>query len=143
MPQFESMTLPPRLPLIVTTGNRGRTFTKDSRLVNCYLETDKQGELWVYKRPGTLEFQSLGAANARGLWHWQGDVYSIFGGTLYRNGVSVGTGLNQSNGVYRFSSILGGTPKLVLGNGLKTYAYNVAGGLTSDFNTIDPDFPAT
>lgn len=143
MPQFESMTLPPRLPLVVTTGNRGRTFTKDSRLVNCYLETDKQGELWVYKRPGTLEFESQGASIARGIYHWRGDVYSIFAGTLYRNGVSVGTGLSQLNGVYRFSSILGGTPKLVLGNGLKTYAYSVAGGLTSDFNTIDPDFPAT
>lgn len=143
MAQLESMTLPPRLPLIVTTGNRGRAFTKDSRLVNCYIETDKQGELWVYKRPGTLEFQSQGASNARGVFNWQGDVYSIFAGTLYRNGVSVGTGLNQTGGTYRFSSILGATPKLVLGNGEKTYAYSVAGGLTADLNSIDPDFPAT
>lgn len=142
MPQFESMVLPPRLPLVITTGNRGRSFTKDSRLVNCYIETDDQGELWVYKRSGTLEFESQGASTGRGIFYWQGDVYSIFAGTLYRNGVSVGTGLDQTNGTYRFSSILGGTPKLVLGNGVKTYAYSVAGGLTADLNSIDPDFPA-
>jgi hypothetical protein len=143
MPQADSMVLPPRLPLVVTTQNRGRSFNKDSRLVNCYLETNEQGELWVYKRPGTLEFQSQGAANARGLYYWQSDVYSIFAGTLYRNGVSVATGLEQTGGTYRFSSILGATPKMVLGNGQKTYAYTVAGGLTSDLHTIDVDFPLT
>lgn len=143
MPQADSMVLPPRLPLIVTTRNRGRTFNKDSRLVNCYLETDEQGELWVYKRPGTSQAASLGAAVGQGLFNWQGDVYSIFSGTLYRNGVSVGTGLDQIGGTYRFSSILGANPKMVFGNGQKTYAYSVAGGVTADLHTIDVDFPLT
>lgn len=142
MPQAETMVLPPRLPLVITTGNRGRSYTKDSRLVNCYIEVDKQGELWVRKRPGIADAMTLGAAaTGRGLFNWEGDVYAILAGTLYRNGVSVATGLEQTGGTYRFSSIKGATPKLVLGNGQKTYAYTVAGGLTSDLHTIDVDFP--
>lgn len=140
--QMESMMLPPRLPLVVQTQNRARTVGKDARLVNCYIETDEAGELWVYKRPGILEASNIGTANGRGGWYWRGDSYFIFNGTLYRNGVSVGTGLDQTNGTYRFSSILGATPKLVFGNGAKTYAYTVAGGITLDLHTIDVDFPA-
>ena len=34
-------------------------------------------------------------------------------------------------------------PILIFGNGVKTYAYTVAGGITSDLNSIDIDFPAT
>jgi hypothetical protein len=77
-----------------------------------------------------------------GLYVWDGDLYSIFGDTLYRNSISVGT-VDDTNGVYQFSEILGATPKLVLGNGVKAYAYTVAGGLTADLHSIDVDFPET
>lgn len=122
MPQIESMVLPPRLPLVVTTANRGRSFTKDSRLVNCFLETNKQGELWVYKRPGTVTGVTL-SGTGRGLNYWRGNVYSIFGNSLFRDGVVVGTLLDTTGGTYRFSAILGATPKMVFGNGKKTYTY--------------------
>lgn len=135
MPQMESMVLPPRLPLVVTTTNRGRAFTKDSRLVNCYLETDKQGELWVYKRPGTLTAATLAVAPGRGINYWRGDVYAIFGNSLFRNGVVVATLLDETGGTYRFSAILGGTPKMVLGNGKKTYAYGEFQVLLSSVTT--------
>lgn len=141
MPQMESMVLPPRLPLVVLTSNRNTTYTKDARLVNCYLETNEQGEVWVYKRPGLTEANASVVSTGRGAYQWAGDTYTIFDGTLFRNNVSVGSGLDQSAS-YRFSSILGATPKLVFGNGAKTYAYTVAGGITSDLHTIDIDFPA-
>lgn len=141
MAQFESMTVPPRLPLVVTQGNRNRTLTKDSKLVNCYMEID-EGQVWVFGRPGLTERFSGPAGLGQGTFNWRGDVYSILAGFLYRNGVNVGA-VDSSNGVYRFSSILGAIPKMVFGNGAKTYAYTVAGGITADLNSIDPDFPAT
>lgn len=142
MTQMESMVLPPRLPLVVITGNRNTSYTKDARLVNCYIETNEQGEVWVYKRPGLIEADTTVTAIGRGAYFWQGDYYTIFAGTLFRNGTSVGSGLDETNGDYRFSSILGATPKLIFGNGKKTYAYTVAGGITADLHTIDTDFPA-
>lgn len=143
MAQFESMTLPPRLPLVVTTQNRNSSFTKDARLVNCYIETDDQGELWVYKRPGYEAAFSVGASSGRGVYKWQGVTYSIFAGQLYADGVAISgaDGLDQTNGVYRFSAIKGAVPKMVFGNGKKTYAYDPVGGLTSDLHSIDEDFP--
>lgn len=143
--QYESVTIPPRLPLVVLTGNRSDNFDKDSRLVNCYMEVNQQEEIWVIKRPGLVEADAVSTDGSagRGVYLWRGDVYSIFAGTFFRNGVSILSGLDETNGVYRFSSILGATPKLVLGNGAKTYAYDVANGLSSDLHTIDADFPTT
>ena len=143
MPQFESVLIPPRLPLVVTMENRDGTFTKDSRLVNCYVETNTAKELWIRKRPGLTVAVTTVASSGHGVFNWLGDVYAIFNGTLFRNGVSVGSGLNQANGVYTFNQILGATPKMLFGNGLKTYAYTVAGGITSDLNTLNVNFPAT
>jgi len=141
--QYPSVAQPPRLPLVVVTSNRNESVTKDARLVNCYIEVTKEGELDIYKRPG-LSLNAVIALNqpGRGLFFWQGDSYAVYGSVLYRNGVSVGTGLDTTNGLYKFDSILGATPKLILGNGAKTYAYTVAGGLTANLNSIDSDFPA-
>lgn len=145
MGQFQTVELPQRLPLVVFPANRTSSIQKDSRLVNCYLETDPTGDLWVWKRPGMLEAFSSPAAEGQGLFFWQGDAYSILNGTLYRNGITAvppAVGLDQTNGVYRFNQILGGNPKMVFGNGKKTYAYNLTDGLTGPFDTIDPNFPA-
>jgi len=94
--QFPSVAMPPRLPLVVVTSNRNESVTKDARLVNCYIEITKEGELDIYKRPG-LSLASLMAAGqvGRGLFYWQGDEYAIYGSILYRNGAIVGTGLDQ------------------------------------------------
>ena len=140
-PQMESMILPPRLPLVVVTGNRNRNFDKDARLINCFLETDDAGELWVFKRPGLSVLYGNPAATGRGSYYWRGDVYHIADGTLHKNNVAIGSGLDQAGGSYRFSEILGAIPKMVFGNGAKTYAYNGT-TISSDLHTIDIDFPA-
>lgn len=140
--QAPSMQLPPRLPLVVTIQNRARSFNTDARLVNCFIETDEQGELWIRKRPGLSLATSNAAASGFGAFNWRGDVYTILGGTLYKNNAVLTTGLNTSGGTYRFSSILGGTPKLVFGNGAKTYATDGT-TVSAALDTIDPDFPAT
>lgn len=143
MPQIENVQLPPRIPLIVQPGNRAGTVSKDAKLVNCFVEVDKDGEIFIYKRPGMVEATaSIGAFAGRGSFYWKGDVFSVFNDKLYiTGGIQVGTGLDTAGGVYRFDSILGSTPKIILTNGRKTYTYNQASGLSAALSTIDADFP--
>ena len=61
MPQIESVVLPPRIPLVIQPGNRNHTVNKDARLVNCFIEIDKEGELSIFKRPGMVEASAGGA----------------------------------------------------------------------------------
>lgn len=140
----QSLDIPKRLPLVIDPQNRDDSTQKDARLVNCYLErrtANGEQEVWVYGRPGMLEASRPPGANAAGagLFNWTGDIYSVFGATLYKNGTSVGT-VNSSGGVYKFDSCLGATPRLQLGNGLAAYNYSSGTGL---LQITDPDFPAT
>ncbi len=143
MPQIEHVLLPPRIPLIVQPDNRNNQVNKDAKLVNCFVEVSKDGELCIYKRPGMVEAYDTGARAGRGMFYWKGVVYSVFGDRLYADGVQVASGLNTAGGNYRFDSILGSNPKIILTNGLKTYTYNSTDGLSSDLNTVCPDFPPT
>lgn len=143
MPQFESVPLPPRLPLIVQAGNRNRTFNKDARLVNCYIETNDQGELWVFKRPGLLVNSVSPDGTGQGAYFWRGNVYHITNGTIYKNNVTVIGGLDQTGGAYRWSETLGANPKLIFGNGVKTYTISTTDVVSADLHTIDVDFPLT
>ena len=129
--------LPTRLPLIVVPANRDDTAAKDAKLVNCYVEKEA-GEYWIYKRFGTLSQANPPgvAASGRGCVNWNGYIYAIFAGSLYRIAddlsgawAQVGGTLDQTNGIYRFSSCLGTTRKLQLGNGVKAYNYDDANGL--------------
>lgn len=144
MPQYPSMQVPPRLPLVVATSNRDSSVNKDARLVNCYIETVQEtGDVFIYKRPG---ISSAGVINAnttgQGCFFWEGSVYSIFGGTLFKDGVSVGTGLNTSGGTYQFSSILGATHRLVFNNGKQGYCYDTVNGLSANLHSINASYPA-
>lgn len=140
--QYESVTVPPRLPLVIVTSNRDGTVTKDARLVNCYIEVTAEGELDIYKRPGLASASVVADGQVgRGLWFWQGALYSVFGDKLYRDGVEVGSGLDTSNGMYRFDSNLGATPHLVLGNGKEAYAFEPVAGLSASLHSIDSDYP--
>lgn len=140
MSQAESVVLPPRLPLVVTTSNRNATFTKDARLVNCYIETDESGELWIYKRPGYRVYSASPTGPGQGCYFWRGDFYHITTGTIFKNGTSYFSGLDTTGGVYYFSATLGANPKLVFGNGVKTYTTNGT-TVSADLHTIDSDFP--
>lgn len=140
MPQASTIELPKRLPLVISPENRSTSSAKDSKLVNCYVEKQDDGETWLYRRTGTLRSSSPPtiARNGYGMFNWLGDVYSIFNDVLYKNGVNVGV-VDNTNGVYHFISCLGATPKLVLGNGVKAYTYDSGAGLVQ---ITDGDFPA-
>lgn len=141
MSQAESVLLPPRLPLVVTTSNRNSSFTKDARLVNCYIETDESGELWIYKRPGYKIYSASAPSVGQGCYFWRGDFYHIANGTLYKNGVTYGPLLDIAGGTYYFSETLGASPKLVLSNGAAAYTTNGT-SVSASLHSINPAFPA-
>lgn len=129
-PQSETVALPKRLPLVIQPDNRDESTLKDAKLLNAYVEKNAAtGEYQVFKRPGLKQLGSAFSGDGLGVYNWKGRVYAIFGSVLYEDGVSVGTGLNTSGGMYRFSQSLGDTPRLQLGNGAASYNYTVAGGL--------------
>lgn len=140
--QAESVAIPKRLPLVIEPQNRGNSTAYDAKIINAYVEKSKEGEYFIYERPG-LDEQSrppAGNATGRGVFQWNGSVYSIFGSTLYKDGVAVVGTVNATNGVYRFDSCLGATPKLLFGDGVKAYYYDSGGGLV---NITDVDFPSS
>ena len=141
MPQSPTVALPKSWPLVTPPENRSDSTSKDARLVNCFGEKQKDGSYQIYGRAGLVESSRppAGNATARGMYNWLGDSYAIFGATLYKNGVAVAGTLDTTNGSYKFSSCLGATPKLQLGNGVKAYNYDAAGGLVL---ISDAQFPA-
>ena len=141
MPQAETVAVPKRLPLVIMPENRGESVDYDSRLVNCFMERSQDG-VYIYERPGLSEQSRPPAGNAvgRGIYNWRGNIYSIFDDTLYIDGVATAGTVDTTNGVYRFSSSLGGTPRLQLGNGVEAYNYDSGAGLV---NITDADFPSS
>jgi len=132
MAQAESVAIPKRLPLVVQPENRDESTAKDSKLVNAYVEKNKQtGEYHVFKRPGLASYAAFSAATGLGVYNWLGDLYAIFGNTLSKNGTPIVGAVNSAGGVYAFSSCLGATPKLQLGNGVAAYNYDSGGGLVA------------
>lgn len=130
---------PKRLPLVITPGNRDSSTLKDSRLVNCYVEKQEDGSYWIYRRQGLAPaFTNTGVG--RGAYNWRGNVYTIFGSTLYKDNIAVAGAatLDTTNGLYRFSQTLGATPRLVMGNGVKAYTWDN----TTFAQITDGDFPA-
>lgn len=142
--QPPSSDIPLRWPLVIEPANRDETTDKDAKLVNCWQETQTVGgqrEPWIYKRPGLLQQSRPPAGNASGfgVYNWLGDIYSIFGATMYKNGVALVGVLDTTGGVYVFTSCLGATPRLIFGNGAKAYYYDSGGGIV---HITDVDFPA-
>lgn len=140
MPQAQTVAIPKRWPLALSPDNRGTSTTKDAKLINAFLERDAlTGDYWLFKRPGLLTYSqpSGGAANGLGCYNWRGNIYSIFGSTIYKDTTNIGT-VDTTNGVYAFSESSGGTPRMVLGNGVKAYTYDG----TTFAQITDGDFPA-
>jgi len=137
----ETVGLPKRLPLVAEPENRDETTLRDAKLLNGFVEKNElTGEYKVYKRPGLLTnaTYSESAATGLGSYNWMGDVYAIFGATMYKNGVALVGVLDTTGGIYRFSSSLGTTPRMQFGNGVATYNYDASAGIVqiSDEQTI-------
>lgn len=132
---------PIAVPLYSPLSNRDASILKDSRLINGFVEKE-QGEggqeIWIFKRPGLLPLSTVAVAAGLGVFNWKNDIYSIFGNTLYKNGVPKGT--VDSTSSYTFTSCLGATPKLFLKNKAAAYNYDDSNGLVK---VTDVNYPAT
>ena len=130
MPQAETVAIPKRLPLVIQPENRGESTLKDARLINGYVEkTEQTEEYHLYKRPGMLQTGDTQEGNGYGVYNWLGDLYAIFGATMYKNGVALAGALNTAGGVYAFSQSLGATLRLQFGNGIASYNYDAIAGI--------------
>lgn len=95
-----------RVPLIGNLQQRSTNLpTRDQRYVNCLIETStnpitESKKLFVVKRPGTTIYSTpaTDGDEGRGIWYFNGYVYSIFGDTLYRNNTAVQT-LSTDTGI--------------------------------------------
>lgn len=131
-------TEPKLLPLVEPVGARYDSLTVDSKLVNALAEKGElPGELYVYRRPAFRENTTLVAGTARGLFNWQGNIYAIVDGNIYKNGVDIGNVANS--GSYSFTSCLGANPRLFLQNGTNAYTVTTADVVAP---VVDVDYPA-
>ena len=143
MPQAPTTETPVRVPLIIKPESRTNNTNKDANLINCYCEIDKQsGKVHLYRRPGLLQWGIPPAGNAtgQGVYWWNGAVYSVFNGILYKNLTQVATGLDNTAS-YSFSSIMGSSPKMMLQNGAQGYSYNDTSLLSANLHSISSSYP--
>lgn len=136
---------PYTMRLYTPLGSRNGSLLLDARLINGIAEKveepAKEGQegVWVSRRPGLSPPRStFGVGTGRGIFRWRDDTYSIFGPTLFKNGVSVGTVVDAEK--YTFTACLGATPQLFLKNSTVAYVYDAGGGLVQ---VTDGDYPAT
>lgn len=129
--QAQTVARPYRWPLIIMPSNRQENTDKDARLVNGYMEKELGGDTWLYKRPGILRSSnpSGGSGLGQGVYNWQGDIYTIVNGHLFKNNSDKGGTIDTTNGVYTWSSVMGATPKVVFQNGIEAFCYDDTNGL--------------
>jgi hypothetical protein len=132
---------PVSIPLFSPQANRYAELDKDSRLVNGFAEKgqgEQKDEIWIYRRPGFTTHSTVSsAATGRGVFNWQGDVYSVFGTSFYKNTTLIGA--VDGTDKYTFTSCLGATPTLLFHNSVEGYTYNDTDGLDV---IADPQFPS-
>jgi hypothetical protein len=136
-----SFDQPIKLPLVTQLTNRDETLLKDARLVNALAEPSDDGKGFEIRKRFGFSLAATPNANTsgQGQFGWKGNNYSVFGGAFYQNTTQIATGLDTTNGVYRFQ-IVGNNPGyLVLGNGVKAYWYNG----TTFAQITDANFPAS
>lgn len=125
-----------RVPLVGSPTNRATAVDKDQRFVNCFPEvvankitgTDR---IYLQKRFGTEKYiqPSAGAGVGRGLFAWNGKVYSVIGNQLYENSTAKQT-LTTSTGSVGFVETTGVNQYLFLCDGTDGYVISTTGVVT-------------
>ncbi len=104
-----------------------------------YRGTASGGENVYFTATGTTpSFTDTGAAGTSGT---PPSVSTALSASLYKDLTLVAGGLDNTGGVYSFNSIMGSDPKLVLNNGVATYAYDDIARLTGPLHQIDINAP--
>lgn len=123
----------PHVPLLASVSQRGEILSfnskVDPRLINGYVEKLQDGTLWAVKRPGYTSHTFL-SGGGLGVFFWNGFIFAIANGLLYKDGVSLG-GVNTAGGRYTFSSNSGSIPSFFMHNSSNMYYYNGTSGLVA------------
>lgn len=125
-----------RFSFIGSPQQRDGTYEKDQRFLNLYPELIKSPitdgkKYYLKKRPGVVQFQSLPAGAAQGIFFWQltGDYYVAVGGMLYRNGVAW-LALSQSTNPVGFAEFRSdAVSELFFCDGIAAWSLSTTGGI--------------
>lgn len=138
-----------RVPLVGSPTNRTQLVSKDQRFVNCFPEVVKDSitgtsRVYLTKRFGTSRWVQPASASGegRGLFAWNGKIYSVIANKLYETtsaGVStLKQTLTTSTGACGFVETTGINDYLFVCDGAKGYLISTAGVVTT---ITDAQFP--
>ena len=137
-----------RTPFYGITTLRGNT-TKDQRYVNMFIERLENQDagaarFFATKRPGYTLYSSVAAGVGRGIYSWNGDLYSVVGNQVYKNGVVLSVTLTTSTGKVAFTETSGiaAVQRLAINAGGELYTIETSGTVTR-VSTVDADYPVT
>lgn len=98
-----------RTPLVGLPLYRNVDDTKDQRYVNCFVETIKNPKsgataTYVTKRSGLDLIYNFYSVNVegRGIYSWNGNLYSVFGFAIFKNGNLIYGNLTTNSGICDF-----------------------------------------
>lgn len=125
-----------RFPLVGNNQQRNTTSDTDQKFVNLYPETSKNqvtgtSKLFLVKRPGfSLETTVVsGGAAGRGAWSFNNKLYTVFGNTLYEDGVAKQV-LSTSTGMCGATEVYEDKKMLFLADGIDAWTINTTGTVT-------------
>lgn len=128
-----------RIPWMGNPTNRDTVTSKDQRYLNVYFDILKSAEgaksYYLCKRPGyaTLNRPPAGNAAARGIYSWNGKLYSVFANKIYSGTTDLGVTLTTSTGQCFFAEAhpAAVTQQLCINDGIKLYAISTTDVVTT------------
>lgn len=148
MPLAKSNWEVARTPLYGITTLRGNT-TKDQRYVNMFIERLENQDagaarFFATKRPGYSVYSTVTAAAGRGLYSWNGSLYSVVGDKIYKNGVALAVTLTTTTGSVSFmeTSGIASIQRLAVNVGGELYTIKTDDTVTK-VSSVDADYPVT
>jgi hypothetical protein len=133
-----------RIPLIGQPSLRDITTTKDRLFYNSLFEKNEEpavagSEYRVLSRPGLVQNVDVANGTGRGIYAWNGKIYSVVGNLFYSGTTALAT-LATSTGPVKFEEQLtaGTTISLSLSDGVDGYIISTADIVTT---ITDVDFP--
>lgn len=118
-----------RIPFLGNPTNRDTVTTKDQRFLNVYFDILEGAEgakaFFLVKRPGYSQLNQppAGAAVGRGVYSWNGNLYSVFGTKIYKGTTDLGVTLTTSSGLCGITEVhpAATTQRLCINDGVKLY----------------------
>ena len=129
-----------RIPLYKNLSSRAPNISGgDSLLSNCFpekYETKDTGSqsFCIVKRPGLRSYSQPtgGAAAGRGIYSWNGDIYSVFNSSIYKNGTLLMSNMGTSTKLVNFNETNPDAPTqyLAVNDGSWLYLIDTGGSVT-------------